>query len=212
MNEAQSGGIQCLAARIVERMTVELEASGRHVHLSRPHLEALFGPGFRLTPVRDLSQPGQYVSAQRVTLVGPKGTIPNVVVLGPERGESQVEISLTDAVALGVKPPVRLSGDVEDTPGITLRVGDRELKLERGLIAAKRHIHMTPEDASRFGVENGQAVRLRTFTSRPVIFADVEVRVSPKFRTAVHLDYDEANACGFRKGDRGMLLTEGHDR
>ena len=195
-----------LAERIVARLTIEIEASGRHVHLSRHDVEALFGPGYRLNRVRDLSQPGQFACAERVTLEGPKGSIPNVVILGPERPESQVEISLTDGVALGVAPPVRLSGDVAGTPGITLRHGDRVLRLERGVIAARRHIHMTPADAARFGVENGQQVRLRCFTARPLVFEAVEVRVSPKFATAAHIDYDEANACGFQKGDRGLIL------
>ena len=195
-----------LAERIVARLTVEIEASGRHVHLSRRDVEALFGPGYRLNRVRDLSQPGQFACAERVTLEGPKGSIPNVVILGPERPESQVEISLTDGVALGITPPVRLSGDIAGTPGLTLRRGDRVLRLERGLIAAKRHIHMTPADAARFGVADRQSVGLRCFTARPAVLEDVEVRVSPQFSTAVHIDYDEANACGFRKGDRGLIL------
>ena len=206
MNAVSTTGLETLAEEIVRRLTVEVEASGRHVHLSRAHVEALFGPGFRLTPVKELSQPGQFASAQRVTLEGPRGSSPNVVVLGPEREESQVEISLTDGVVLGLTPPVRLSGDIEGTPGLTLRRGDRAVVLARGLIAAKRHIHLTPEDAARFGVVNGQEVRLRTFTARPVTFEGVEVRVSPRFAAAVHLDYDEANACGFRRGDRGLIL------
>ena len=196
-----------LAEQIVARLTIEIEASGRHVHLSRPDLEALFGPGYQLNRVKDLSQPGQFACAERVTLEGPKGSIPNVVILGPERPESQVEISLTDGVALGITPPVRLSGDIAGTPGLTLRRGDRVLRLERGLIAAKRHIHMTPADAARFGVADRQSVGLRCFTARPAVLEDVEVRVSPKFSTAVHIDYDEANACGFQKGDRGLILT-----
>lgn len=206
MSAISTLSLERLAEQIVRRLTVEVEASGRHVHLSRAHVEALFGPGFQLTRVKDLSQPGQFVCAQRVTLEGPKGSIPNVVVLGPERGESQVEISLTDGVALGVVPPVRLSGDIQGTPGITLRYGDRTVTLDHGLIAAKRHIHMTPEDAARFGVENGQEVRLRCLTGRPLVFEGVEARISPQFKTAVHIDYDEANACGFQKGDRGLIL------
>lgn len=195
-----------LAEEIFCRLTVELEASGRHIHLSRADMEALFGPGASLTPVKDLSQPGQFVCAQRVTLEGPKGALQNVVVLGPEREESQAEISLTDGVALGLTPPVRVSGDIADTPGITVRSGERAITLRRGLIAAKRHAHMTPADAALFGVADKQTVCLKCFTARPLTFAEVEVRVSPKFRTAVHLDYDEANACGFRKGDRAMIL------
>ena len=195
-----------LAEQIVARLTIGIEASGRHVHLSRHDLEALFGAGYHLNRVKELSQPGQFACAERVTLVGPKGILQNVVVLGPEREESQVEISLTDGVALGLTPPVRLSGDIAGTPGLTIRHGDRLVTLDRGLIAAKRHIHMTPADAARFGVENGQEVRLQAFTARPVVFEGVEVRISPKFATAVHIDYDEANACGFKKGDRGMIL------
>ena len=130
--------------RLVARLTIELEASGRHVHLSRADVETLFGAGYRLNRTKDLSQPGQFACAERVTLEGPRGSLKNVVILGPERPESQVEIWLT--------PPVRLSGDTEGTPGLTLRHGDRVLRLSRGLIVAKRHIHMTPEDAARFGV------------------------------------------------------------
>ena len=206
MSAISSVSLERLADQIVRRLTVEMEASGRHVHLSRAHVEALFGPGYQLNRVKDLSQPGQFACAERVTLEGPKGILQNVVVLGPERPESQVEISLTDGVALGIVPPVRLSGDIANTPGITLRHGDRCVVLNRGLIAAKRHIHMTPADAARFGVENGQPVRLQAFTARPVVFEDMEVRISPKFSTAVHIDYDEANACGFKKGDRGLIL------
>lgn len=206
MNTASTLCLDRLAQALIDRLTVEIEASGRHVHLCRRDLEALFGPGYQLSRVKDLSQPGQFVCAERVTLEGPKGQLSNVVILGPVREESQVEISLTDAVALGVTPPVRLSGDIANTPGVTLRHGERVLRLDRGLIAAKRHIHMTPRDAERFGVQNGQAVRLRCFTSRPTVFEGVEVRVSPKFATAVHIDYDEANACGFQPGDRGLLL------
>lgn len=195
-----------LAEEIVRLLTIEMEASGRHIHLSRAHVDALFGTGYRLTPVKDLSQPGQFACKERVTLVGPKGELKNVVVLGPERGESQAEVSLTDAVALGITPPVRQSGDLHNTPGLTVRNGERMITLDRGLIAAQRHIHMTPEDAGRWGVSDNQVVRLKTFTVRPLVFDDVVVRVSPKYATMIHLDYDEANACGFRRGDRGMIL------
>ena len=184
-----------------------VEMSARHVHVTEADLETLFGKGAKLTPKKDLSQPGQFVCAERVTLAGPKGELRNVVVLGPERPESQAEISLTDAVVLGVRPPVRISGEIADTPAVTVRRGDRTITLPRGLITAKRHIHMTPEDAARFGLADKQNVRLKCFTTRPLVFGDVEVRVSPKFATVVHIDYDEANACGFQKGDRGMILV-----
>ena len=209
MSAISTVSLERLAEQIVRRLTVEVEASGRHVHLSRAHVEALFGPGYRLNRVKDLSQPGQFACAERVTLVGPKGILQNVVVLGPERPESQVEVSLTDGVSLGIAPPVRISGDIAGTPGIVLRGPAGEITLKQGVIAAKRHIHMTPEDARRWGLSDKQDIRLRTLTSRPVTFEAVEVRISPKFSTAVHLDYDEANACGFRKGDRAIPVTGG---
>lgn len=195
-----------LAEEIVRLLTIEMEASGRHIHLSRAHVDALFGVGYKLTPVKDLSQPGQFACKERVTLVGPKGELKNVVVLGPERKESQVEISLTDAVSLGIAPPVRQSGNLKGTPGLTVRVGERMITLDHGLIAAQRHIHMTPEDAARWGLSDDQTVKLKTFTERPLVFDDVVVRVSPNYATMVHLDYDEANACGFKKGDRSMIF------
>lgn len=196
-----------LTEAVVDRIGLEIEASGRHVHLCRQDVEALFGPGYQLTRVRPLSQPGQFACQERVTLVGPKGSISNVVVLGPERKESQVEISLTDANSLGVKPPVRQSGILSGTHGITIRNGEREVRLDHGLIVARRHIHLTPEAAERQGLRDGQVVRLKCLTARPTIFEDVVVRVSRESAPAVHIDYDEANACGFRKGDRCVVLS-----
>lgn len=202
MNELASQ----IAQQMVQRYFIELEASGRHVHLTEADARALFG--HRLTFLRDLSQPGQYVCNERVTLVGPKGEIANVAVLGPERSASQVELSMTDCVALGVRAPVRLSGNIADTPGITLRANGNSITLQQGVIVAKRHIHMTPEDATAHGVQDKAVVKLRCLTGRPLIFDDVVVRVSPDFRTRAHLDFDEANACGFVKGDLGMIVHE----
>ena len=196
--------IQMLTEQLVHRLFVELEASGRHVHVTREQAQTLFGHG--LTPKRPLSQPGQYLANERVTVVGPKGTFENVAVLGPERKEAQVEISLTDGRTLGLEAPVRLSGDVSGTPGVTLIGPGGTVTLNQGVIAAQRHIHLTPEDARNFGVKDKQVVKLQTFTARPVIFQDVAVRVSPEFASYVHLDYDEANACGFAKGDLGRIL------
>ena len=196
--------MQKLVDAVLGSLFVELEASGRHVHVTKEQAVILFG--HPLTPKRPLSQPGQYLANERVTVVGPKGEFSNVAVLGPERKEAQVEISLTDTRALGVEAPVRISGDVKGSPGILLR-GERGcVLLEQGVIVARRHIHLTPEDARKFGVRDKQTVKLRTFTARPVIFEDVAVRVSPDFASYVHLDYDEANACGFRKGDLGRIL------
>lgn len=189
---------------LLHRLFVELEASGRHVHVTKDQAMVLFGHD--LTEKRPLSQPGQYLSNERVTLVGPKGRLERVAVLGPARPEGQVEVSQTDAVMLGIEAPVRLSGDVANTPGITLEGPNGTLTLPVGVIVAQRHIHMTPEDAQLQNVKNGDTVRLKALTARPVIFEDVAVRVSPKFRTFVHLDFDEANACGFKSGDLGMIL------
>ena len=196
--------LQELANAVVSRLFVELEASGRHVHVTREQAEALFGHG--LTPERPLSQPGQYLAKERVRLIGPKGEFRNVAVLGPERKEGQVEISLTDGRVLGIDPPVRLSGDVANSPGITLGGEKGRVTLSHGVIAAQRHVHLTPADAAKFGVKNGQTVHLQTYTARPTVYGDVAVRVSPEFASYVHLDYDEANACGFHKGDLGRLL------
>lgn len=186
----------------------EVEASGRHVHLSRKELDALFGTGYELTKAKDLSQPGQYASKERLTVVGPKGAFHNVVILGPVRKESQVEISLTDCLQLGVKAPIRESGDIEGTPGIVLVNGDKSVSLDKGLIVAKRHVHMTPEDAEKIGVKNHDIVKVKVEGARPLIFDDVVIRVSPKFATYMHIDYDEANACGFSKGIRGRIIKD----
>lgn len=186
----------------------EVEASGRHVHLSRKELDALFGTGYELTKAKDLSQPGQYASKERLTVVGPKGAFHNVVILGPVRKESQVEVSLTDCLQLGVKAPIRESGDIESTPGIVLVNGDKSVSLDKGLIVAKRHVHMTPEDAEKLGVKNHDIVKVKVEGARPLVFDDVVIRVSPKFATYMHIDYDEANACGFSKGIRGRIIKD----
>ena len=197
--------IKKLVDAVMDRIFVELEASGRHVHLTQAQSHALFGHG--LTPKRPLSQPGQFLANERVTVRGPKGEFRNVAVLGPERKEAQVEISLTDAKTLGLQPPVRMSGNVEDSPGVLLTGVMGQVNLRRGVIAAQRHIHMTPEKAKLLGVQDKQTVRLQTYTQRPVIFEDVVIRVSEDFATYVHLDYDEANACGMKPGDLGRILT-----
>ena len=201
MNEQQ---LSVLVDALAGRLFVELEASGRHVHVTKDQAQILFGHS--LTPKRPLSQPGQYLANERVTVIGPKGEFRSVAVLGPERKEAQVEVSLTDARVLGIAAPVRLSGDGKNTPGAKL-VGEKgSVVLDQGVLVAQRHIHLTPEDAAGFGVKDKQIVKLQTYTARPVIFEDVAVRVSPEFASYVHLDYDEANACGFCKGDLGRIL------
>ena len=201
MNEKQWN---MLVEAVAQSRFGELEASGRHVQVTKEQALALFG--HPLTQSRPLSQPGQYLAEERVTVIGPKGQFQNVAVLGPERKAAQVEISLTDARTLGIDAPVRLSGEVGGTPGAVLAGSQGQVRLTQGVIAARRHIHLTPEAAARFGVGDRQVVRLQTLTDRPVVFGDVVVRVSPDFAPYAHLDYDEANACGFRKGDLGRIL------
>jgi len=180
----------------LQNHTFEVEASGRHVHLSRREIDHLFGSGYQLTKVKDLSQPGQYVCKERITVAGPKGLFQNVVNL----------VSMTDTRILGINAPVRESGKIEGTPGVTLMNGATTVSLDRGLIVAKRHIHMTPEDALANNVTNGQIVQVKVLGTRPLIFDDVVIRVSPHFATYMHIDYDEANACGLSKSVHGYII------
>lgn len=196
--------IEKLVDAVIRTAFIPLEASGRHVHVTKEQALKLFGHD--LTEKRPLSQPGQYLCNERVTVEGPKGKFQNVAVLGPARKEAQVEISLTDGRTLGITPPVRLSGDVRNTPGVRLVGPNGQVELENGVIAAKRHIHMTPQDARNFGVTDGQEVSLKTYTGRQLIFENVPVRVRPDFATYAHLDYDEANACGMKDGDLGRIV------
>ena len=196
--------LETLVEAVVGRIFIPLEASGRHVHVTKEQALTLFG--HPLTPKRPLSQPGQYLASERVTVKGPKGEFHHVAVLGPERNEAQVEVSLTDARVLGLDAPIRPSGDILNSPGAVL-IGEKgAVTLSQGVIAAQRHIHITPEDARQFHVTDKQIVSLKTFTHRPLVFEDVLVRVSPDYATAAHLDYDEANACGFHEGDLGRIL------
>ena len=196
--------IETLVDAVIRTAFIPLEASGRHVHVTKEQALQLFG--HELTEKRPLSQPGQYLCNERVTVVGPKGEFQNVAVLGPARKEAQVEISLTDGRVLGIRPPVRLSGDVKNTPGVRLVGPQGQVTLPNGVIAAQRHIHISPQDARHFGITDGQLVSLKTYTARPVVFENVPVRVSEKFATYAHLDYDEANACGMTDGDLGRLV------
>lgn len=196
--------IEKLVDAVIRTAFIPLEASGRHVHVTKEQAQMLFGHD--LTEKRPLSQPGQFLCNERVTVAGPKGEFQNVAVLGPARKEAQVEISITDGRTLGITPPVRLSGDVKGTPGARLIGPNGQVELQNGVIVAKRHIHMTPEDARNFGVTDGQEVSLKTYTSRQLVFENVPVRVRPDFATFAHFDYDEANACGMKDGDLGRIL------
>ena len=171
-----------------------VETSARHIHLTAEAVEILYGKGAELIVKKMLSQPGQFACAnEKIQLVGPKGSL-MVSVLGPVRKDNQVELSFTDARALGITPPVRESGDVAGTPGIKLVGPAGELEIAEGCIVAKRHIHMTPADAEAFGVSDKEIVKVRIDSARSLIFDDVVVRVSPKFALAMHIDTDECNA------------------
>lgn len=189
-----------------DELKIPINASVRHVHLSKEHVQALFGAGHELTPKADLSQPGQFAAEEVVTIVGPKNRIEKVRVLGPARGETQVEISRTDEFILGVDAPIRASGDLGDSIGLRLEGPKGTVELERGVIQAQRHIHMSPEDAERFGVADKDWVMVRVGGERGIIFDDVLVRVSPKYKLDMHLDTDEANAADLHPGSYGVLL------
>ncbi|WP_312644235.1 phosphate propanoyltransferase [Hydrogenoanaerobacterium sp.] len=172
-----------------------IETSARHIHVAEADLETLFGKGAKLTPKKDLSQPGQYACVERLDIVGPKKTIPNVSILGPTRPATQVEVSYSDARTLGLTAPVRESGDVAGSAGCKLVGPCGEVTLTEGVIVAKRHIHLTPEAAAEFGVEDKEIVCVKCEgADRALTFGDVVVRVSPKFAPAMHIDTDEANA------------------
>lgn len=185
-----------------------IETSARHVHVTDEALEVLFGKGAKLTVKKELSQPGQYASESRVDLVGPKGTIKGVSILGPTRPQNQVEVSLTDARSLGVATPVRESGDIAGSASITIVGPNGSVELSEGLIAAKRHIHMTPEDAVELGVKDCQIVNVKVVneTGRATVFGDTVVRVSPKFALAMHVDTDESNAAALKGLVHGIIV------
>lgn len=187
---------------------VLVEVSARHVHVSREDLDTLFGKGYELTAKKDLSQPGQYACEERVTVVGPKRELKNVSILGPVRPSTQVEISMTDARSIGVTAPVRESGDIAGTPGCKLIGPKGEVELDKGVIVAKRHIHMTPADAEKYALKDKQVVDVKIAgEGRSTVYGDVVVRVSEKFALAMHIDTDEGNAAGVVPGLMGEILA-----
>ena len=188
---------------------VLIETSARHVHVTRETLDILFGEGYELTPKKNLSQPGQFACEERIQVVGPKSSFPAVSILGPIRKADQVELSLTDARSIGVTAPVRESGDVEGSGGCKLVGPKGEVEIAQGVIAAKRHIHATPEDAAKYGLEDKQIVKVKVEgNGRSLIFDDVVVRVSPNFSLAMHIDTDEANAATPVPGVMGEIITD----
>ena len=186
---------------------VLVETSARHLHLSQKDLETLFGEGYQLTPKKDLSQPGQFACVERVDVVGSKKTLSGVTILGPVRKATQVELSLTDARSIGVDAPIRESGDIAGSGACKLVGPKGEIELKEGVIAAKRHIHMTPADAEAFGVKDGQTVSVRIDSDgRALTFGDVVIRVRDDFALAMHIDTDESNAACAAPGTMGEVI------
>lgn len=187
--------------------TVMVETSARHVHVTEETLEILFGKGYQLTKKKDLSQPGQFACEERVQVIGPKNTFPAVSILGPTRPADQVELSASDARSIGVAAPVRESGDIAGSGACKLVGPKGEVELKEGVIVAKRHIHMTPEDAENYGVKDKQVVSVKIDSpERSLVFGDVVVRVSPKFKLAMHIDTDESNAVMAGRDATGVIV------
>jgi len=176
------------------KRTVPVGISNKHLHISQKDLEALFGVGHQLTPTKELGQPGQFACAETVEMIGPKGSFGKVRILGPIRPETQVEISLTDAIQLGIKAPIRESGELEETPGLTLVGSVGKIEMERGVIIAARHIHMDPKTAEEYGVKDKDLVTVRVCGQRGLLFEEVLVRVREDFAPEMHVDTDEGNA------------------
>jgi len=185
---------------------IPVGVSARHIHLSPIHAERLFGDKYQFTVIKPLSQPGQYAVEETVAIVGPKGRFDKVRILGPVRGRTQVEISRTDAFSIGVNPPVRESGDIYATPGLTIVGPKGEVKLEQGVIVAARHIHFHTSDAIAFGVTDKQMLTVRLNGERPLVMEQVIARVSDTYALAMHIDTDEANAAGVRTGDTAVII------
>jgi len=187
--------------------TVMVETSARHVHVTEETLEILFGKGYQLTKKKDLSQPGQFACEERVQVIGPKNSFPAVSILGPTRPADQVELSASDARSIGVAAPVRESGDIAGSGACKLVGPKGEVELKEGVIVAKRHIHMTPEDAENYGVKDKQVVSVKIDSpERSLVFGDVVVRVSPKFKLAMHIDTDESNAVMAGRDATGAIV------
>lgn len=189
-----------------EKRPIICNISNRHLHITREDLDKLFGVGYELKVKSQLMQPGEFAAEETVKVVGPKGSFEKVRLLGPLRKVTQLEISITDKFHLGVDAPVRLSGDIKNTPGIKIIGPEGEVDLKEGVIVAKRHVHMTPSDAEYFQIKDGDLVRVKTFGERGLIFENVIARVSEKMALECHLDTDEANAAGLKNGDKVVIL------
>ena len=185
---------------------ITIGVSNRHIHLNKKDFEDLFGAGRTLTKIKDLIQPGQFASEETLSIIGPKGKIDGVRILGPFREQTQVEISKSDEFLLGVKAPIRESGDLSGTTGIKIKGPSGEIELKEGMISALRHIHLDPETAKRLNVKNGDVLNVRSEGERALIFDQVIARVSEKYLPEMHIDLDEANASGLKTGDKASII------
>ncbi|MDN5346835.1 MAG: putative phosphotransacetylase [Clostridia bacterium] len=200
-------GAPCLVEYRFLDFDVPVGVSNRHVHLSGEHLARLFGPGHELTLLRPLGQPGEFAAQETVTLVGPRGVLESVRVLGPIRDYTQIEVSMTDSFRLGLKPPVRESGDLEGTPGIAIVGPAGALSLSKGVILAARHIHIEEERAKKYGLKDGQLLKVYVPGERGIIFDNVILRAKPNYKLEFHLDTDEANAALLQTGDIVKIIA-----
>ena len=203
---SQYSSLRHCTGQAPQSLPIPVEVSARHVHLSQMDIDRLFGTGYQLTPKRPLSQPGQFLCQEQVDLVTDKGSLHRVAILGPARSHTQVELSRTDAYLLGLPAPLRHSGDTQGCASVRLCSHHGTIWAEQAAMVVQAHIHMTPANAARYGVSDGQAVRVSMQTRRPLTFDHVLVRVSGDFSLAMHIDWDEANACGLEHGDIGHLI------
>ncbi len=192
---------------LLMKKTVPIALSNRHIHLSQKDLESLFGKGYELKKLKDLSQPGQYASQETVDAVGPKGEIKGIRILGPVREETQMEISISDSFKLGIKAEIRNSGETKETPGLKLIGPEGEVSIDRGVIVAARHIHMNNADAEKLGVEDKDCVKVKVGGPRGLIFDEVLVRVNDDYSLEMHVDVEEGNACGVKNCDLVEIIN-----
>lgn len=197
-----------ICKRMIDKGLVAIGVSARHVHLTREDVDVLFGVGYELTIKQELSQPGYYVYKERVNVHGPKGVLKNVAILGPCRPLTQIELSQTDARQIGINAPIRISGNTKGTPGCKLSTDNTSIETKDGVIVAKRHIHVTPEYAQKFNINQGDNIAVRVLSERPLVFEDVEVRIGKEFKIEVHIDVDEANSAGVSAPAHGILLPK----
>ena len=188
-------------------MQIQIEYSHRHIHVSKEVIERLFGHGYNLSSKKKLSQADDFAAQETVTLMGPKGKIENVRIIGPAREKTQIEILQSDAFLLGIEAPLRLSGDLDNTPGIKIVSSLNEVDLEEGVIIAKRHLHISPEEAKKNKLKNGQKIQLEVKGERALIFKKIIVRVKEGFTTKIHIDIEEANAAGIKQNDKGKIIS-----